>query len=224
MCDKNITVMRFRELVDKEKSRESIAKKMAEQGLNCNTSTITKHYNGDRTISTEYVIKYAKYFGVSADYLLGLSNVATTNIEIKAICEYTRLSEQALDNLHIRFPVAVGDIIDPNITDFLLTKGYWDYIDICQTLNKYRNLMKYKIALKKELLENKIDTSDYDVIDKYISKFKELVDALDLTQYRLQNKVIGLLNTYISEELKEDEKTKLQFNEKFAELDNTPFN
>lgn len=66
---------RFRELVDKEKSRDSMSKKMAEQGLSCNTSTITKHYNGDRCISTEYVIKYAKYFGVSTDYLLGLSNV-----------------------------------------------------------------------------------------------------------------------------------------------------
>ena len=66
---------RFRKLVDKEKSRDSMSKKMAEQGLSCNTSTITKHYNGDRSISTEYVIKYAKYFGVSTDYLLGLSNV-----------------------------------------------------------------------------------------------------------------------------------------------------
>lgn len=66
---------RFRKLVDKEKSRDSIAKKMTEQGLDCKISTINKHYNGDRKISTEYVIKYAKYFGVSTDYLLGLSNV-----------------------------------------------------------------------------------------------------------------------------------------------------
>ena len=66
---------RFRELVDKEKSRNSMSKKMTEQGLDCKISTINKHYNGDRKISTEYVIKYAKYFGVSADYLLGLSNV-----------------------------------------------------------------------------------------------------------------------------------------------------
>ena len=72
---KIMELARFRELVDKEKSRDSIAKKMTEQGLDCKISTINKHYNGDRKISTEYVIKYAKYFGVSADYLLCLSDV-----------------------------------------------------------------------------------------------------------------------------------------------------
>ena len=66
---------RFRALVDREKTRDGIAKKMTEQGLGCKISTINKHYNGDRKISTEYVIKYAKYFGVSTDYLLGLSDV-----------------------------------------------------------------------------------------------------------------------------------------------------
>lgn len=83
---------RFRELVDKEKSRDSMSKKMAEQGLNCNTSTITKHYNGDRTISTEFVIKYAKYFGVSADYLLGLSNVPV--IDDKALKRLSDMLEE----------------------------------------------------------------------------------------------------------------------------------
>jgi len=100
MCDDNITITRFRKLVDKEKSRDSMSKKMAEQGLSCNTSTITKHYNGDRSISTEYVIKYAKYFGVSTDYLLGLSNVSTTETDIRMINEYTGLSELAIDTLN----------------------------------------------------------------------------------------------------------------------------
>lgn len=100
MRDDNITITRFRKLVDKEKSRDSMSKKMAEQGLNCNTSTITKHYNGDRTISTEYAIKYAKYFGVSTDYLLGLSNVSTTETDIRMINEYTGLSELAIDTLN----------------------------------------------------------------------------------------------------------------------------
>lgn len=73
---KTMELARFRELVDKEKSRNSMSKKMAEQGLDCKISTINKHYNGDRKISTEYVIKYAKYFGVSTDYLLGLSDIS----------------------------------------------------------------------------------------------------------------------------------------------------
>lgn len=143
MCDENITVIRFRELVDKEKSRESIAKKMTEQGLNCNTSTITKHYNGDRTISTEYVIKYAKYFGVSTDYLLGLSDVATTNIEIKAICEYTGLSELSLKVLNIcnQIKQLESDIYKYGYIDvinFLLEKTYKND-NLFNTLHKLMN-------------------------------------------------------------------------------------
>lgn len=95
MCDDNITLMRFQALVDKEKSRDVIAK-----AIKCNTSTITKHYNGDRTISTEYIIKYSKYFNVSADYLLGLSDVATMDKDIKFVCDYTGLSEEAINTLH----------------------------------------------------------------------------------------------------------------------------
>lgn len=98
--DESIILNRFRALVDREKTRDGIAKKMTEQGLNCKISTINKHYNGDRKISTEYVIKYAKYFGVSTDYLLGLSNVSTTETDIRMINEYTGLSELAIDTLN----------------------------------------------------------------------------------------------------------------------------
>lgn len=121
MCDDNITITRFRKLVDKEKSRDSMSKKMAEQGLSCNTSTITKHYNGDRSISTEYVIKYAKYFGVSTDYLLGLSNVSTTETDIRMINEYTGLSELAIDTLnkHNQISKLESDILKNSNTDIM---------------------------------------------------------------------------------------------------------
>ena len=129
MCDENLTVIRFRELVDKEKSRESIAKKMTEQGLNCNTSTITKHYNGDRTISTEYVIKYAKYFGVSTDYLLGLSDVASTDTNTKMINEYTGLSEKAIDVLHFyrsceKIYPTINALLETEMSSVLQELGY----------------------------------------------------------------------------------------------------
>lgn len=102
MSDKaefTITTNRFRELIDNEKykniSRAEIAK-----ATDCDTSTITKYYNGQRQLSVDSVIKFAKYFNVSSDYLLGLSNVATTNINLKSICEYTGLDESTVNTLH----------------------------------------------------------------------------------------------------------------------------
>lgn len=74
--DPSLTQKRLRRLIDewKEKgiNRAEIAKAPE---LHCDPSTITKHYNGDRDINSKYIIGYAKYFGVTTDYLLGLTNI-----------------------------------------------------------------------------------------------------------------------------------------------------
>ena len=43
----------------------------------------------------------AQYFGVSTDYLLGLSDTKSPNASAKAAVEYTGLSEEAVERLHI---------------------------------------------------------------------------------------------------------------------------
>lgn len=43
--------------------------------------------------------KLAKYFNVSADYLLGLTNNKTTDTDLQAGCKYTELSEQAVKSI-----------------------------------------------------------------------------------------------------------------------------
>ena len=96
-CDKNNVVLdRFQELVrNSGKTRQAIAR-----DISCDTSTVTKQFNGDMKISVDYLVKYAKYFNVSADYLLGLSNAPTANKDVQDICDYTGLSLAAVENLH----------------------------------------------------------------------------------------------------------------------------
>jgi transcriptional regulator with XRE-family HTH domain len=97
MSDKiGVDLSRLRDLIDKAGvPRQTIADK-----IGCDVSTITKHYNGDRNITIDYVIKYASYFQVSADYLLGLSAAPTNNPEISGICNYTGLSKNSVEILH----------------------------------------------------------------------------------------------------------------------------
>lgn len=97
MKDKiNITNQRIKELIEKSgKTRQEIAK-----DLKCDTSTITKHYNGDRDITTDFVIKYSKYFNVSADYLLGLPTMKLTDERaFHFVCDYTGLSQDNITHL-----------------------------------------------------------------------------------------------------------------------------
>ena len=45
--------------------------------------------------------KIAQHFGVSADYLLGLSDTESPDVSVQAAVEYTGLSEAAVEKLHI---------------------------------------------------------------------------------------------------------------------------
>ena len=104
MCDKKrerhgVILERLKALID-TKTREEIAKT-----LGCDTSLVTKHYNGNREITVDYVVKYATYFNVSTDYLLGFTNAKTPidtydNKFIRSMCDYTGLSEEAIEELY----------------------------------------------------------------------------------------------------------------------------
>ncbi|MBD5154030.1 MAG: helix-turn-helix transcriptional regulator [Oscillibacter sp.] len=59
-------------------------------------------YYADGSSSPDWktVVSLARYFGVSTDWLLGATDVQSTNIDIQQICKYLGLSEQAIAFLH----------------------------------------------------------------------------------------------------------------------------
>lgn len=62
---------------------------------------------GERKPDIEILYKIAKFYGVTSDYLIGLSDVQTPDIDIQAISTKTGLSEKAIEkicyyNTHIK--------------------------------------------------------------------------------------------------------------------------
>ena len=93
MSDKKFNNRNLREAIDNSRmTREQIADK-----VQCDTSSITKYYNGDRYPKTDVIIKLAKLFNVSTDYLLGVTDVATTDKDLKFVCDYTGLDEKIIN-------------------------------------------------------------------------------------------------------------------------------
>lgn len=125
MCDKtNITVERLRTLIDEtELPRQAIADEMG-----CDVSTVTKHYNGTRNLTIDFIAMYARYFNVSSDYLLGLSDVRTVSPDTAMICRVTGLDDKAVRTL--------SEINDP--TNFESPK------EIIQTLNYILGELDYR--------------------------------------------------------------------------------
>ena len=62
-------------------------------------NTVSYFISGRRTPNTEQIAKIADFFDVSADYLLGRTNAETTDKDLRFVCEYTGLSENAIMTL-----------------------------------------------------------------------------------------------------------------------------
>ena len=115
MSDKNSVILkRLVELID----NAGVPRQTIADEIGCDVSTVTKHYNGDRNITIDYVVKYAKYFNVSADYLLGLSGAKTSDKDIQFICDYTGLSNDTIGTLHYysNYDNYISSVIDVLVT------------------------------------------------------------------------------------------------------------
>lgn len=77
-------------------SQKGLSDELAKNGLVVRRETITQWENGTRDLKTEYLAKLSQFFNVTTDYLLGLSNVKSTDYNYRAICKTTRLSESAV--------------------------------------------------------------------------------------------------------------------------------
>lgn len=64
-------------------------------------NTISYFVSGRRMPNTEQITKISDFFGVSADYLLCLSDTPTTDKDIKFICDYTGLEEKSVKILNL---------------------------------------------------------------------------------------------------------------------------
>ncbi|MCL2109456.1 MAG: helix-turn-helix domain-containing protein [Oscillospiraceae bacterium] len=94
---KSIFQERLEDLVfDKKKAAKLTQNQIADE-IGIATSALSNYLNSDREAGAVAVYKIAKYFGVTADYLLGLEN-APTHIEAD-ICDKTGLDEKAVRQL-----------------------------------------------------------------------------------------------------------------------------
>lgn len=75
----------------KPKRHEEIANE-----IGVDKSSISKYINDNGEAGINSLVKIARYFNVSTDYLLGLTDVRSNDKSIKAICDFTGLNEDSV--------------------------------------------------------------------------------------------------------------------------------
>ena len=96
--ERDIFATRLRELMKERGTNQTklSAQILEEQGQVMQRQTISQYMNGQSKPDTERLTLLCRALDISADYLLGLSEVQSFNVDIKAVCKYTGLSEKAV--------------------------------------------------------------------------------------------------------------------------------
>jgi len=68
--------------------------------LSCTQAALSQYENGNREPGLNDLSSIAKYLKTTTDYLLGLTDVATTDGTVKLIGDYLGLTEESIEKLH----------------------------------------------------------------------------------------------------------------------------
>lgn len=91
------------------------------------TSTLSDITNDLRDPGGKTIVKLCQHFNVSADYLLGLSPVQSPNETLQAIGNYTGLSQEAMNQLHMNNMLA--QIVGSDLNhDEALLRSFINYL------------------------------------------------------------------------------------------------
>lgn len=87
---------RLRELMAQHGAKQS---ELAEL-LGVTRQSIGQYADGTSLPPVDKIIELANYYKVTTDYILGLTDVASTDAELRSVCEYTGLNEKVIKKLH----------------------------------------------------------------------------------------------------------------------------
>ena len=92
--------------------------------------SLAQYRDGNNIPDALTLSKIADYFNVSADYLLGRTDVKAANVDLKAVCEYTGLSETAINQLRTINKLCYNKVVRENeiVSDFISAADFADLI------------------------------------------------------------------------------------------------
>lgn len=136
---------RFRDLADE---KGCTMEEMA-QAFSTTRQTVRNWQNGETIPDAKSICYIASFFSVTTDYLLGLSDVKTPNIEVRAIADRTGLKEDAIIRLCVeKIPEGMKS---PHLSAILLK------MKIRQNWKVFS--MQWGISIKRFMLIRQMDTA-----------------------------------------------------------------
>lgn len=161
---------------------EKLSQTELAEKLGVSRGSISFYENGERTADIDFIYKAAQFFNVSADYLIGRTNASTQNEDIRAICDYTGLSEAAVSELHNSKEL----INDCNDKRAIIVESMTEYAHSCEAafdiVNLFikghmfqmgRHLYKYKLGIAEAVEEHSANIKGFGSLEARIKANEE---------------------------------------------------
>lgn len=125
------------------------------KALNCNRGTIANYEKGARTPDAETLAQIAKHYNTTTDYIVGLSDVTTSNITVKEICDYTGLNEKSINQLYLLKKASNGEFDLENVPEEYLEYSLDKSINEQLSVESYTIKTKNAITYLNQLIQSK---------------------------------------------------------------------
>ncbi len=198
-------------LAEKEKSQKELS-----QETNIKESSISDYRNGNSEPKITSVNSIAKSLGVSVDYLLGNTDVKSTDMKIREICRVTGLTEQSLSVLFRYTKPSNNKTQYLPILNMLLSSGMLDELlrlidSNIQYLQIYNNLQgteKNKNQGIKLVLDKQVDFINWTYTEK-LSKMLQSITGMLAQAFKIDCDISEYTDDNIENMNKQIEKLKI---------------
>ena len=130
----SVDLIKFGERLNSLRVEKGLSQEKLAQEIGYSKGAISFYELGKRTPDIVFLDTVSNYFDVSLDFLMGYTESRTTNAELKAVCDYTALSEKAVETLH-ELPYVEEEI---RLTIIYLLEQYSDkLIDKLEVTHEY---------------------------------------------------------------------------------------
>ncbi len=134
------------------------------EDIGISRATLGYYESGERKPDIEILLKIARYYNVSCDYLLGLTEYSLPDINSRAFFELTGLNEEAIGNLYYYNHLKEDERMDYyyiSTVNFLLSSS-------CRLIHQIAGYLNLNFEFASEIKYGKSE-HDFEVSDKRIS-------------------------------------------------------
>jgi transcriptional regulator with XRE-family HTH domain len=172
----------------------NIKQKELAKELGVKDNVVSYWCSGKRTPNTEQIIKISKMLNISSDYLLGLSDAATSDKNLQSVCDYVGLRISTIKKLHY---LSKHNILQCDKENF--TYYYEELSD-----DEFEELQKAKLDINKTYQDLRLSEFLNYLLQYLVNNAQTLLDTMQL---------IDKLHT-----IKETKKDKTNINANLYEL------